>query len=216
MQQHIIKQLTDVGLAHSSKTISSLAEFLGLLTKWNEVHNLTAITELEDMIKRHLVESLALASFLKGNRIADVGSGGGLPGIPLAIAEPDRQFTLVESRSKRVSFLRHVSGVLNLENVIVEHARVEELPAILPFETVLARAVAPLPDLLKLTGHLFAPGTILLALTGESLVGDSASFEGGYRACRAVGPFTDLFNGSLVVVQKDSELAGYDQEDCDS
>ena len=202
MRQHIIKQLTDVGLIHSSKAISSLAEFLRLLSKWNEIHNLTAITRPEEMIKRHLLESLALASFLKGDRIADVGSGGGLPGIPLAITEPDRQFTLVESRSKRVSFLRHVSGALNLKNVIVEHARVEELPAILPFETVLARAVAPLPDLLKLTRHLFAPGTILLALTGESFAVDSASFEGEFRACRAVGPFTDLFSGSLVIVKK--------------
>ncbi|MBD08573.1 MAG: 16S rRNA (guanine(527)-N(7))-methyltransferase RsmG [Gammaproteobacteria bacterium] len=202
MRQHIIKQLTDVGLIHSSKAISSLAEFLRLLSKWNEIHNLTAITRPEEMIKRHLLESLALASFLKGDRIADVGSGGGLPGIPLAITEPDRQFTLVESRSKRVSFLRHVSGALNLKNVIVEHARVEELPAILPFETVLARAVAPLPDLLKLTQHLFAPGTILLALTGESFAGDSESFEGEFQACRAVGPFTDLFSGSLVIVKK--------------
>ena len=202
MRQHIIKQLTEVGLIHSSKSISSLAEFLVLLTKWNEIHNLTAITKPEEMIKRHLIESLALASFLKGDRIADVGSGGGLPGIPLAITEPDRQFTLVESRGKRASFLRHVSGALNLKNVIVEHARAEELPAILPFETVLARAVAPLPDLLRLTRHLFAPGTILLALTGESFAGDSASFEGGFQAFRAVGPFTDLFSGSLVVVKK--------------
>ena len=202
MQQYIIKQLAGAGLVYSSKAINSLAEFLGLLTKWNEVHNLTAITKPEDMIKRHLIESLALSRFLKGNRIVDVGSGGGLPGIPLAITELHREFTLVESRSKRVSFLRHVSGVLGLKNVTVEHARVEKLLAIQPFETVLARAVAPLPDLLKLTGHLFSSETILLALTGESFAGNFASFEGGYRARRAVGPFTDLFSGSLVVVEK--------------
>ena len=202
MQERIVQELASVGLAQSGDTAGALAEFLQLLSKWNKVHNLTAIIDPEAMIQRHLVESLALGAFLRGDRIADVGSGGGLPGIPLAIAEPEREFTLIESRGKRVGFLRHVQAVLGLKNVVVEHARVEDLLPIPPFDTVLARAVAALPDLLKLTGHLFGPDTILLALTGESFAGDVATLDGGYRGRRAGEPIARLFRGSLVIVDK--------------
>lgn len=202
MQKRIVQQLASAGLAESGDTADALAEFLQLLSKWNKVHNLTAIIDPEAMIQRHLVESLALGAFLRGDRVADVGSGGGLPGIPLAITEPEREFTLIESRGKRAGFLRHVQAVLGLKNVVVEHARVEDLLTIPPFDTVLARAVAALPDLLKLTGHLFGAGTILLALTGESFAGDVATLEGGYRARRAGEPIARLFRGSLVIVDK--------------
>jgi 16S rRNA (guanine527-N7)-methyltransferase len=205
MQERIVCQLAGAGLAESSDTVSALAAFLQLLSRWNEVHNLTAITDPEEMIQRHLVESLALGTFLRGNRIADVGSGGGLPGIPLAIAEPEREFTLIESRSKRAGFLRHVKAVLGLDNVVVEHARVEDLLTIPPFDTVLARAVAALPDLLNLTGHLFTSDTILLALTGESFVGNIAKLEGGYRARRVGEPVAKLFKGSFLIVDKNKD-----------
>mgnify|MGYP003320028761 FL=1 len=200
-----MKKLASVGLAQSAETVGALVEFLSQLSRWARVHNLTAVTEPEEMIDRHLVESLALRSFLRGARIADVGSGGGLPGIPLAIAEPERKFTLIESRGKRAQFLRHVSGVLGLTNVVVEHARVEDLLSTPPFDTVLARAVAPLPELLKLVGHLFAPETILLALTGESFSGETATFAGGYRARRVDGPIAGLFRGSFIVVDKSED-----------
>ena len=205
MQQRIIEQLASVGLAQSAATAAALAEFLGLLSKWNRVHNLTAMTDPGEMIRRHLVESLALGSLLKGVRVADVGSGAGLPGIPLAITEPQRRFTLIESRGKRAAFLRHVRGALGLENVVVEQARVESLPGVPPFDTVLARAVAPLPALLRVTGHLLAGDTVLLALTGESFPGDTATFPGGYTARRVAGPIASLFVGELLIVDKQEE-----------
>ena len=123
MRNRIVQQLASVGLAENGDTADALAEFLQLLAKWNKVHNLTAIIEPEAMIQRHLVESLALGALLKGERIADVGSGGGLPGIPLAIAQPEKGFTLIESRGKRAGFLRHVQAVLGLKNVVVELSR---------------------------------------------------------------------------------------------
>ena len=205
MHNHIVCQLADAGLAKSSAAVSALADFLRLLSSWNEVHNLTAISDPEEMIQRHLVESLALGKFLRGDRIADVGSGGGLPGIPLAITEPRRAFTLIESLNKRVAFLRHVKAVLGLDNVIVKHTRAEDLLPIHPFDTVLARAVAALPDLLKLTGHLFTSDTVLLALTGESFIGNTAKLEGGYRARRVGEPDAKLFRGSLLIVDKDKD-----------
>jgi len=182
--------------------LQALEDLKGIDIVEFDVRNLTSVTEPREMIQRHVVESLALSTFLRGARVADVGSGGGLPGIPLAIAEPQREFTLIESRGKRAGFLRHVSGVLGLTNVVVEHARVEDLRGISPFDTVLARAVAPLPDLLGLTGHLFAPDTVLLALTGESFAGQTATFQGGFRARRITGPIAGLFRGSLVIVDK--------------
>ena len=205
MQQRIIEQLASVGLAQSAATAAALAEFLGLLSKWNRVHNLTAMTDPEEMIRRHLVESLALGSLLRGARVADVGSGAGLPGIPLAITEPQRRFTLIESRGKRAAFLRHVRGALGLENVVVEQTRVESLPGIPPFDTVLARAVAPLPALVKLTGHLLVGDTVLLALTGERLAGDTATFPGGYTARRVAGPMAGLFAGALFIVDRQED-----------
>jgi len=104
-----------------------------------------------------------------GSQVADVGSGGGLPGLPLAIAEPQRRFTLIESRAKRVRFLRHVVGELELANTVVAHSRAEDLHVERPFDTVLARAVAPPAELLTICRHLTAPGSILLLLTAGHL-----------------------------------------------
>ena len=125
-------------------------------------------------------ESFALRALIKGTNVADVGSGGGLPGVPLAIAEPERRFTLIESRAKRVHFLRHVVGELNLANTSVAHSRAEDLQVERPFDTVLARAVAPPAELLDVCRHLTAPGSILLLLTaghvGEAFRGLAADF----------------------------------------
>ena len=113
-----------------------------------------------------------LGPLLRGQRIADVGSGAGLPGIPLAVVAPDREFTLIESRAKRVRFLRHVIAVLNLSNAEVEHSRAEDLPSMPPFDTVLARAVAPPAELLEITRPLTGPGSLLLLLTSAQLSGE--------------------------------------------
>ena len=122
-----------------------------------------------ELVDRHLVESLALRPLLRGERIADVGSGGGLPGMPLAIAEPARSFTLIESRAKRVRFLRHVVTELRLRNTEVAHGRAELLRPDRPFDTVLARAVAPPAELLTICRPLTAPGSVLVLLTAAHL-----------------------------------------------
>jgi 16S rRNA (guanine527-N7)-methyltransferase len=148
---------------------AAIAEFVELLLRWNRVYNLTGIRGVDEIIDRHLVESLALRPHLRGAYVADVGSGGGLPGVPLAIAEPERHFTLIESRAKRVRFLRHVVAELKLGNTEVAHGRAEDLTPTRPFDTVLARAVAPPAELLNVCRHLTAPGSILLLLTAAHL-----------------------------------------------
>src|SRR5687768_5232305 len=163
----IRSRLQVLGFSLTEEQSAALAEFVLLLLRWNEVYNLTGVRGADEIIDRHLVESFALRALLKGTLIADVGSGGGLPGLPLAIAEPERHFTLIESRAKRVHFLRHVVGDLELENTVVAHSRAEDLHVERPFDTVLARAVAPPAELLDVCRHLTAPGSILLLLTAS-------------------------------------------------
>ena len=174
------RRLAAVGFDVTAEQSAALTKFVELLLRWNEVYNLTGVRGADEVVDRHLVESLALRAHLAGTRVADVGSGGGLPGVPLAIAEPQRDFTLIESRAKRVRFLRHVVGELKLANTTVAHSRAEDLHVERPFDTVLARAVAPPAELLGICRHLTAPGSILLLLTaghvGEAFRGLAADF----------------------------------------
>ncbi|HEY9182804.1 MAG TPA: 16S rRNA (guanine(527)-N(7))-methyltransferase RsmG [Gammaproteobacteria bacterium] len=165
----ISRRLAAVGMPQADDTSASLARFVELLLRWNRVYNLTGVRGVDEILDRHLVESFALRPLLRGTRIADVGTGAGLPGVPLAIAEPTRHFTLIESRAKRVHFLRHVVTELKLANVEVAHGRAEHLHVERPFDTVLARAVAPPAELLAIARHLTAPGSILLMLTAAHL-----------------------------------------------
>ena len=165
----IERRLAREGVAVDSAQAATLGAFCALLLRWNRVHNLTGVRGAAELVDRHLVESLALRPHLRGTRIADVGSGGGLPGLPLAITEPGRQFTLIESRAKRVHFLRHAAAELALANVEVAHGRAEHLRVERPFDTVLARAVAPPAELLDICRPLMATGSFLLLLTAPHL-----------------------------------------------
>lgn len=201
MKEHIKEQLGSAGLAVSLADAELLAAFLDLLGRWNRVHNLTAITDPEQMIRRHVQESLALRPFLRGVRIADVGSGAGLPGIPLAILEPQKEFTLIESRAKRARFLSHVQGALKLSNVRVEHCRVEDLRGMAPFDTVLARAVAALPELLGLTEHLLGRDSVLLVLTKAEIGQELSAVDKRYTVRRLDGSVSHLLEGALVAIE---------------
>jgi len=163
------RRLAAIGFPLAAEQGAALAAFVELLLKWNKVYNLTGVRGADEVVDRHVVESFALRALLKGTHVADVGSGGGLPGVPLAIVEPERRFTLIESRAKRVRFLRHVVAELGLKNTEVAHSRAEDLPVARPFDTVLARAVAPPAELLSICRHLTAPGSILLLLTAIHL-----------------------------------------------
>ena len=196
----LTERLAEVGLTLDPAAAEALARYLGEIRRWNRVHNLTAITGPEAMIRRHVIESLALRPLLAGKRVADVGSGAGVPGIPLAIAEPDRRFTLIESRGKRAAFLRHVQGVLGLVNVDVRHRRVESMNDAGTFDTILARALAPPAQLLRLTAHLFAPDTIMLVPTGEHAAGEAEGLDDRFEVRRAEGATADLIDGSLLII----------------
>ncbi len=175
MIDEVGRRLAAANFALTAADVERLAAYLALLTRWNRVMNLTGIRELGELVDRHLIESIALMPLLRGERIADVGSGAGLPGLPLAILQPERAFTLIESRAKRVRFLRQVVLELGLTNATVAHGRAEHLRPDRPFATVLARAVAPPAELLAICRDLTAPGSLLVLLTAAHL---QREFEG--------------------------------------
>ena len=137
------------------------------LERWNQKVNLTAIRDRREMVTGHIDDSLAVQPILRGNRILDVGTGAGFPGLPLAIVEPDREFHLVDSNNKKIMFVQHIAGLLELENVTAVKARSEDYAPGYRFDTVIARALAALPKLVEIAGHHVGEDGVFVALKGR-------------------------------------------------
>lgn len=147
--------------------IDTMARYLLLLQRWNRAYNLTAVREPSVMVPRHLLDSLSLLPYLYGTRLLDIGTGPGLPGIPLAIATPERVFHLLDSNGKKVRFLRQAVMELGLTNALVIQARAEAYLPGREFATIVGRAVTPLPDLSAMTACLPRRPVRLLAMQGR-------------------------------------------------
>ena len=169
--------------------LARLVAHLDLLDEWNARMNLTAIRDRPSQLTKHLLDSLTVRPYLRGERIADVGSGAGFPGIPLAIVEPHRQFTLIESTGKKCRFLEHVRDALELENVAIVQSRAESYKPDMRFDTVLARAVGPVADLVKVAGPLVVGGGRLLAMKGRYPEQEVAARLDGWKVA-AVHPLS--------------------------
>lgn len=198
----VIACLARIGLGVTPEQADRLAAFARLLEKWNRVYNLTGIRSRRLLLDRHIAESLALGPLLRGERIADVGSGAGLPGLPLAIAHPERQFTLIESRRKRVNFMRQVVLELALDNVTIEHCRAEDLPCQTPFATVLARAVAAPAELLRIVGPLTATGSVLVLLTSAEIARRIVEIADEFSEVRLPAGFGRGLRSSVVALER--------------
>ena len=142
----------------------ALLQFVGLLQKWNRAYNLTATAGTETLIRRHIFDSLSPLPYIEGQRVIDVGSGAGLPGIPLAIVCPEREFLLLDANAKKTTFIRQCIIELGLQNVQVHRQRVEAFTPQKPFDTVVSRALAPVHRLLAWVDHLLVRGRVLLML----------------------------------------------------
>lgn len=182
----MIERARALGVELTDAQAARLLKLLDELSRWNRTYNLTAITAREEMITHHLLDSLSVYADLHGDTVADVGSGAGFPGLPLAVIAPERRFTLIDSNNKKVRFIAHAARTLGLTNVEALHARVEQMQPEQPFDTVIARAFAPLPELLEKVKPLCGPHTRVLAMKGKRPDHELASVPSGWRVleCR--------------------------------
>jgi len=170
MPENLAQKLAD-GLAALHLDIpldvqAALLDYVALLAKWNRAYNLTAVRQPAQMVVRHLLDSLAVRPYLVGERVLDVGSGAGLPGIPLALAEPARHFTLLDSNGKKVRFLIQAVADLRLGNVDVVQCRVADFRPAQPFESIVSRAFSGMAELIGQAAHLLAPDGRFLFMKG--------------------------------------------------
>jgi len=198
--------LTAQNLVLTELQIEKLLQLLELLDKWNKVYNLTAVRDKNQMITRHLLDSLSTLTFLKNvNNIADLGSGGGFPGLPLAICCEDKQFTLIDSNVKKTRFLTQAKNELGLNNVSVIHERVQSVQVKVPFDCLIARAFAAPSEIVNMSSHLVAnKGKLVLMMSHvdrQSLLGLTA-FE--LKECVPVQIFNEQTERHVVIFSKSS------------
>jgi len=178
-QRRLHKGAAQMGIELTEE--QGLLNYLALLQKWNKVYALISRKDGDDWVTRHLLDSLAVLPYINGSRVIDVGSGAGLPGIPLALMCPERQFTLLDSNNKKTRFMTQAYIELGLKNVEVKHCRVEELDAGPGFDSVFSRAFATIADMLAIAGHLASDNGKFLAMKGVYPTEEVAALPPGYQ-----------------------------------
>lgn len=212
--QHWRRQLQE-GLAAmeldlSEQTQSQLLAFLALLNKWNRAYNLTAVRDPREMVSRQLLDSLSILPFIKAERVLDVGSGGGLPGIPLAIVFPQRRFTLLDSNGKKTRFLNQCVLELGLDNVEVIHGRAEDCQPEQPFRQITSRAFTALANLVNWCGPLLQDDGEFLAMKGLFPDDEVVDLPAGWRVASHQALVVPGCTGErhMLILERDRSAAG--------
>ena len=156
--------LEELSIVANDEQIELWISYLKLLEKWNKVYNMTAIKKVDDMLVKHLFDSLSIAKYIKGYSTVDVGTGGGLPGVVLAILYPEHEFTLVDSVGKKIMFLRNVKKQLGLKNITPVNIRIEKLDA--TFDNIVSRAFSAIDLFYDLCKHMLTDSSQMLAMKG--------------------------------------------------
>jgi 16S rRNA (guanine527-N7)-methyltransferase len=177
----LVSGAAQLGLSLSSAQAEQLLRLLDELDDWNQRMNLTAIRERGAQITKHLLDSLAVHSHVRGERIADIGTGAGFPGLPLALVLPQAQFTLVDSTAKKLKFVEHAAQLLGLNNVQTVHTRAETYRPKERFDTIVSRAIGPIETFVKWSGHLCVGGGRLLAMKGRYPTDELAHLPNGWK-----------------------------------
>ena len=181
-QQQLELGLDELGVPYCAEQIKKLLTFLNMLDRWNKAFNLTAIRNPIDMLRLHLLDSAAMHSLIQSvDSVIDVGSGAGLPGIPLAILNPDKHFTLLDSNGKKTRFIFQVASELALTNVKEVNSRVEAYQPQIPFDMVITRAFSSLPKMLRQCNHLVANEGSFLAMKGKKPDLELSQIEKAYK-----------------------------------
>lgn len=167
LSRQLTQLLSSTELTLSDEQLDKIVALVGLLHKWNKAYNLTSVRDPQQMMIRHMLDSLVVSPYLHGDHIADVGTGPGLPGLPLAIANPDKTFVLIDSLGKRINFIRQACHDLALNNVVAVQSRVENYEPEQPFTSVISRAFASLADMLSWCHHLPSTDGRFIALKGQ-------------------------------------------------
>ena len=184
--ERFARGLAALGLDLPRAVQETMLAYLALLAKWNRAYNLTAVRQEQAMVGQHLLDSLAVLPHLEGESLADVGSGAGLPGVPLAIARPGWRVALVESNQKKAAFLEQVRIEFRLDNLQVVRERVEAYRPDEPYAVVIARAFSDLAEFVRLSAHLVAVGGMLAAMKGIYPYEELAGLPSGFVADRVV------------------------------
>lgn len=192
--------VASLGLDLPAEASERLLTYLALLEKWNRVYNLTAVRERDKMVVYHLLDSLAVLPYVSGKRVADIGTGAGLPGMVLAMVDPQRQYYLVESNSKRTTFMQQARMQLQLDNVEVVAKRVEDWQPEEKMDCILSRAFAELELFIRLTRHLLAPGGVWLALKGQYPADELARLH-GIRLAESIKLAVPMLEGERHVLK---------------
>jgi 16S rRNA (guanine527-N7)-methyltransferase len=177
----LIAGAAQLGIELTEAQATQLIRLLDELDDWNQRMNLTAIRERGAQITKHLLDSLSIQPFLQGERILDVGTGAGFPGLPLAIVNSQRHFTLLDSTAKKLKFVEHAATLLELPNVQTVHTRAENFRPTERFDIVVSRAVGPIEQFVKWAGHLCVGGGRLLAMKGRDPAAELAKLPSGWK-----------------------------------
>ena len=180
MLNKLSRLLDEAGISLTDHQKNQLVAYVDMLNKWNKAYNLTSVRDPNEMLIRHILDSIVVAPYLQGERFIDVGTGPGLPGIPLSIVRPECQFTLLDSLGKRVRFLRQVQHELKINNIEPVQSRVEAFPSEPPFDGVISRAFASLNDIVSWCKHLPAQEGRFYALKGLVPEDEIAQLPVGY------------------------------------
>ncbi|SQH74523.1 methyltransferase, SAM-dependent methyltransferase, glucose-inhibited cell-division protein [Shewanella benthica] len=197
--------LAEVNLTATEQQQQQLVGFVEMLNKWNKAYNLTSVRDPQQMLIRHIMDSLAVSAHLVGERFIDVGTGPGLPGIPLAIMNPDKHFVLLDSLGKRIRFLKQVQFDLGIDNISSVESRVEAYEPEEKFDGVLSRAFASIEDMLHWCHHLPAENGCYYALKGQLAKDEMKKIPQGYQLTDVIKlsvPRLDEQRHLLIVVKK--------------
>ena len=203
MLNKLSRLLDQAGISLTDHQKNQLVAYVDMLNKWNKAYNLTSVRDPNEMLVRHILDSIVVAPHLQGTRFIDVGTGPGLPGVPLSIVRPESHFTLLDSLGKRVRFLRQVQHELALTNITPVQSRVEAFPAEPPFDGVISRAFASLKDMVEWCHHLPGEKGCFYALKGQLPEEEIASLPSAFRVDEVVKLQVPQLEGErhLVVIK---------------